>query len=118
MQRTTQEGRKMDTRRSKKTKRATANKPVTLCCRAPTAQTVFVTGTFNEWHPDATPMIRGDNGEWTVELDISPGRYEFKFVVDGQWCCEPGTDDANLKCECVSNPFGTMNRVLDVALAA
>ena len=108
----------MDTRRTKTTKGATGNKPLTLCCRAPTAQTVFVAGTFNDWHPEATPMIRGDDGEWTVELDIPPGQYEFKFVVDGQWCCEPGTDDANLECECVPNPFGTMNRVLDVAAAA
>jgi hypothetical protein len=38
--------------------------------------------------------------------------------VNGQWYCEPGRDDANIECECVSNPFGTMNRVLDVATAA
>lgn len=108
----------MDKRRPKSTKAAAANKRVTLCCRVPTAQSVFVAGTFNDWHPEATPMIRGDEGVWTVELDISPGRYEFKFVVDGQWCCEPGADDANLECECVPNPFGTMNRLLDVAVAA
>jgi len=99
---------------SKTTTGATAKKSLTLCCRAPTAQTVLAAGTFNEWHPEATPMIRGKEGEWTVELDIPPGRYEFKFVVDGQWCCEPGRDDSNLECECVPNPFGTMNRVLDV----
>lgn len=105
----------METRRRKS---VTTNKPVTLGCRAPAAQTVCVAGTFNDWHPEATPMTRDDEGEWTVELDIPPGRYEFKFVVDGQWCCEPGRDDANLECECVPNPFGTMNRVLDVATAA
>lgn len=108
----------MDRKRSKKTKGATANKPVTFCCRAPTAQAVFVAGTFNEWHPDATPMVRGADGEWTTELDIPPGRHEFKFIVDGQWCCEPGVDDASLECERVLNPLGTMNRVLDVAAAA
>ena len=104
----------MDKRRPKTAKGATDYRMVTLCCRAPTAQSVFVAGTFNDWRPEATPMIRGADGEWTAALHISPGRYEFKFVVDGQWC----RDDANLECECVPNPLGTMNRVLDVATTA
>lgn len=107
----------MDTRHTKTAKGATADKPVTVRCRAPSAQVVLVAGTFNDWHPEATPMVRGEEGEWTVALDIPPGRYEFKFVVDGQWCCEPGRDDANTECECVPNPFGTMNRVLKIATA-
>lgn len=103
----------MSTKRTKTEK----NNGVKLSCRAPSAQAVFVSGTFNEWNPEATAMVRGDDGEWSVVLDLPPGRHELKFVVDGQWCCEPGCDDANLSCECVPNPFGTMNRVLVVHCA-
>ncbi len=106
----------MSTRKPKTAKgtRTAETNVVTLSCRAPSAQAVFVAGTFNDWHPEATPMIRGDEGEWSVALNLPPGRHELKFLVDGEWCCEPGRDDADLSCACVSNPFGTMNRVLEV----
>ena len=107
----------MAKRRIRKTKKGPPIRPVAFCCHAPTAQAVFVAGEFNGWDPKATAMVRGDDGAWTLELDLPPGRYEFKFVVDGQWCCEPGTDDSNPECECVPNLFGTMNRVLKVATA-
>ena len=90
---------------------------VHLSCHAPEAKAVFVAGTFNDWKPDATPLHRHrPNDEWTGTVPLPPGRHEYKFVVDGQWCCEPGTpdesrDDAN----CCANSFGTMNRVLEVS---
>ena len=61
-------------------------------CNAPSAQAVFLAGIFNGWDPAATPMIKDAKGNWDVALALPPGRYEFKFVVDGQWCCEPGCD--------------------------
>lgn len=85
-------------------------------CRAPEAQAVFLAGTFNAWNPKATPMVKDADGNWSAALDLSPGRYEFKFVVDGSWCCEPGRDGPDDGgTECVPNPFGSMNRVIDIA---
>lgn len=64
----------------------------------------------------ATPMIKDAEGNWGVAVALAPGRYEFKFVVDGAWCCEPGCDETNRDChKCVPNEFGTMNRVLEVS---
>jgi 1,4-alpha-glucan branching enzyme len=84
-------------------------------CHASDAQGVAVAGTFNEWQPDATPMTRVGDGGWETSLPLSPGRYEYKFVVDGQWVCEPGCEHEYRGCpKCVSNEFGTMNRVLEV----
>ncbi|HEY4281668.1 MAG TPA: glycogen-binding domain-containing protein, partial [Chthoniobacterales bacterium] len=46
---------------------------------------VFLAGQFNDWSPIATPM-RGDGSDrWVVDLALSPGKYQYKFVVDGQW---------------------------------
>ncbi len=94
-----------------------AHKQQTSCatrftCNAPSAQAVFLAGTFNGWDPAATPMIKDAKGNWDVAVALPPGRYEFKFVVDGDWCCEPGCEGTNRDCpKCVPNPFDTMNRV-------
>lgn len=85
------------------------------CC-APAAGEVFLTGTFNGWDPKATPMIKNAKGNWVVAVALSPGTHEFKFVVDGQWCCEPGCEHEYHGCpKCCANEFGTMNRVLEVS---
>ena len=87
-----------------------------FACRAPAARAVFLAGTFNGWEPTATPMAKKAEGDWGVALDLPPGHYEFKFVVDGDWCCEPSCDGPHHGCpKCVPNPLGTMNRVIDVA---
>lgn len=72
------------------------------------AREVFVSGSFNGWHLQATPMIAQDKGLWVTELVLPPGRYEYRFLVDGQW-----TDDPQAK-EKVFNPYGGQNAVLMV----
>jgi 1,4-alpha-glucan branching enzyme len=94
---------------------APALQRVSFHCEAAKAEKVFVAGTFNAWDPSAASMERESTGQWVVTLALAPGTYEYKFVVDGQWCCEPGRDEG---CrgypDCVANPFGTMNRVVTV----
>ena len=75
----------------------------------PTAQEVCIAGSFNDWHPNVTPMIRLNDGKWVKELTLSPGRYEYRFVVDGEWVDDPAAR------ELIPNPFGTPNAVLVVA---
>lgn len=95
----------------------TKSKPVEFSCHAPEAKAVFVAGTFNDWKPDAAPLHNHlPNNKWIVTLPLPPGRYEYKFVVDGHWCCEPGREDEYQSyIKCVPNDFGTMNRVLEVS---
>ena len=71
-------------------------------------------GDFNAWNTEATPMKKGRGGKWAVYLDLPPGRYEYKFVVDGEWCCEPGCGASGKCAQCVVNEFGTMNRVVEI----
>ena len=86
-----------------------------LSCHASKAAEVCVAGTFNDWNPTATPLTRQADGTWAVPPDLPPGRHEYKFVVDGEWCCEPGCETAYHGCpKCVPNPFGTMNRFVEV----
>ena len=87
-----------------------------LTIAAPAAATVFLAGTFNDWAPDTLAMKKDAQGLWSHTLNLAPGSYEYKFVVDQQWCCEAGSDNEHVSSgKCVHNSFGTMNRVLDVA---
>ncbi len=84
-------------------------------CVAPGAQNVFLVGTFNSWIPTATPMEVGQAGQCRASVDLSPGPYEYKYLVDGVWCCEPGVEDEHYAGEdAVLNPFGTKNRLIQV----
>lgn len=90
-------------------------KPFEFTCDAPDAQTVVLVGEFNQWSVVADPMKRGRNGKWTATVNLAPGRYEYKFLIDGCWCCEPGEPDAFCGGpDRAPNPLGTMNRVIEV----
>ena len=79
-------------------------------CNAPEAQQVFLAGSFNDWNPADIPMKRLDDGTWSTELKLEPGKYEYKFVVNGAWWAPP--------CEgCVENAFGTLNCTIEIAEA-
>ena len=82
---------------------------VRLALTHPTAHDVCIAGSFNDWHPSVTPMIRLNDGEWAKELALRPGRYEYRFLVDGEWADDPAAT------ELIPNLFGTANAVLVVA---
>lgn len=74
----------------------------------PTAKKVTIAGTFNGWHPEATPLRNVEGNKWATELLLDTGTYEYRFLVDGKWADDPaGT-------AFVSNEFGGKNAVLDV----
>jgi 1,4-alpha-glucan branching enzyme len=74
----------------------------------PDATDVCVAGSFNEWRPQATPMIPLGDGKWVKELTLPDGRYEYRFVVDGVWLTDSNAE------ENIPNPFGSMNSVLTI----
>ncbi len=64
---------------------------VTFQFRAPDAQAVYLAGTFNDWKPDARKMDGPDaQGRFTATLELPPGTYEYKFVINGEdWRSDP-----------------------------
>lgn len=52
------------------------------------AKRVFISGTFNDWSTLETPMNTCDSG-WTVTLKLRPGKYYYKFIIDGRWMNDP-----------------------------
>jgi cyclomaltodextrinase / maltogenic alpha-amylase / neopullulanase len=53
---------------------------------------VVVVGDFNGWSHDATPMIRRDNGRFSVSVEMTEGVHLYKFMVDGKWVNDPQSD--------------------------
>jgi 1,4-alpha-glucan branching enzyme len=83
--------------------------PVRFEFAHPTATTVCVAGTFNQWQPEAKPLHPAGGGRWLKETALTPGIYEYCFVVDGQWMPDPVVSES------VPNPFGGRNSILRVA---
>jgi hypothetical protein len=54
-----------------------------------TAKSVFVVGTFNNWNPKANPLSNVGGGEWSAQILLELGRYEYRFLVDGKWRIDP-----------------------------
>jgi 1,4-alpha-glucan branching enzyme len=85
-----------------------SKKQVEFVLRAPKARSVSVGGDFNSWNPKTVTAKRDNDGAWKARLNLSPGRYQYKFLVDGQWLNDPNCNTT------VPNSFGTLNCVIDV----
>lgn len=83
-------------------------RPVHIKFNHPTATSVCVAGTFNQWQPQADALHLERHGHWLKEMAMVPGSYEYCLVVDGQWMPDPLAKDT------VPNPFGGVNSILQV----
>jgi len=81
---------------------------VTFSLEAPSAHEVSLGGDFNNWDAVSHPMKKDAKGVWKKTLVLAPGRYEYKFLVDGRWRNDPKNDKT------CSNSFGTINNVINV----
>ncbi len=83
-------------------------KPTEFRFYAPQAKRVSLAGSFNNWDTKALSAKKDSRGSWAVKLNLKPGRYEYKFLVDGSWLNDP-------RCTaCTTNSFGTQNCVIEV----
>jgi hypothetical protein len=55
---------------------------------APQAKSVFLVGDFNGWNPTIDKLIRLDGG-YEIRLYLLPGRYRYRFLVDGVSMSDP-----------------------------
>jgi 1,4-alpha-glucan branching enzyme len=74
----------------------------------PGAKEVYVVGEFNNWDPRADRMVKTKGG-FRKTLRLTPGEYQYKFIVDGEWHNDPSAVRQ------VPNRFGTMNSVIHVS---
>jgi 1,4-alpha-glucan branching enzyme len=73
-----------------------------------TARKVCIAGTFNDWHPTVSEMLDMGSGKWVKDIELTPGTYEYRFVVDGRWITDHRCAHK------VPNAFGEHNSLLIV----
>lgn len=93
---------------NKKGAKKAGTKKVSFFLEAPLASKVILTGDFTSWKEDGIAMSKKRSGRWETTLLLKPGRYEYKFIVDGQWWTDPKNPNV------VTNSFGTQNSVISV----
>ncbi|MCK4463058.1 MAG: AAA family ATPase [Candidatus Omnitrophica bacterium] len=76
---------------------------------APDAKEVHVVGDFNDWKiSDESCLSRKENGMWEQALYLDPGRYRYKFVVDGLYFEDPENPHKE------PNPYGNSDSIFDI----
>ncbi len=77
--------------------------------RAEPGSLVALAGTFNGWNPEQMFLKdKTGRGDFERTVLLEPGRYEYKFVVDGVW--HPDPENPNW----VHNEFGTLNSIIEL----
>ena len=75
---------------------------------SPKSSRVDLVGSFNGWDLGKYPLVRDENGVWSIQIRLAPGTYEYKYVYDGHFY-EPDPEQ-----EQVTNAFGSANNLLIV----
>jgi cyclomaltodextrinase / maltogenic alpha-amylase / neopullulanase len=70
---------------------------------------VRVKGEFNNWDPSQTELIKSANNNWIAQLNVKPGKYQYKLIADGKEIDDPSNPVT------ISNGMGGFNNVLDVS---
>jgi 1,4-alpha-glucan branching enzyme len=91
-----------------KTKPKSNLRKVKFSFESANAREVLLLGDFNNWDPQAHPMKNDGNGRWNRTVMIPFGKYEYKFLADGQWLLDPCNDQRCPNC------FGGDNSVLNL----
>lgn len=72
---------------------------------APDAERVQLAGDFNNWTLDGNEM-EAMGGVWKKVVKLPPGRYRYRYVVDGRWQNDP------LNAAAEPSPYGGDDSVL------
>ncbi|MBC7784709.1 MAG: AAA family ATPase [Burkholderiales bacterium] len=83
---------------------------VMFAARFVDAKRVLIAGDFNNWSSMSSPLAtNGSPSRWVTKLPLSPGRYRYRFIVDGRWVTDPNNDRVEV------NEYGELNNVIEVA---
>ena len=76
----------------------------------PVAQNVQLVGDFSNWEPVEDVMVQEKgNNIWKGTFPLDPGKYQYKFVVDGEWKIDPYNPEA------VTSDLGVNNSLVIVS---
>ncbi len=83
-------------------------KKVKFCFDAPEANSVTLAGNFTNWEEKPLLLKKTRKKVWEKDVNLKPGKYEYKFIVDGNWVNDPNNSNKNW------NSFGTENSIVEI----
>ncbi len=83
-----------------------ALRKITFKYRNSEAKEVKLAGDFNDWKSQT--MTKKGKQDWLVTLQLSPGKYNYKFIVDGSWTKDP----RNAKSQ--TDNYGSEHSIIEV----
>jgi len=86
----------------------TKAKPTEFKLYAPNAKKVYLAGSFNSWESKSLSAKKDSKGNWAIKVSLKPGKYEYKFFVDGSWQNDPRCSAS------ICNSFGSQNNLIEV----
>ncbi len=89
-----------------KPKKKIQRRRVVFTLEAPGAKEAILMGDFNNWNAKIHPMKKVKRGVWEKVVMLPPARYEYKFLVDGEWRNDPKNEAFCQNC------FGTQNNIV------
>ncbi|MDR1997290.1 MAG: AAA family ATPase [Candidatus Margulisbacteria bacterium] len=73
------------------------------------AESVKISGDFNNWTPEATPLIKLEQkGVWYTFLPLKAGKYSYQYVIDGKYQPDPANPATEI------SPFGVKQSVVEI----
>jgi chromosome partitioning protein len=70
---------------------------------------VQIAGDFNNWRPQPLQLVDHPKGPvWSAKLMLTPGSYQYKYLVDGRWITDPQNRRTT------QNSFGSINSVITI----
>lgn len=94
---------------TEKRAKAPALKAVRFSTQLPGAGKVSISGDFTQWSAEGIRLEKAADGRWTASLNLAPGEYQYRLLVDGGWQDDPAAAKQ------VPNPYGSRNAVLTVS---
>lgn len=89
--------------------KASAQKEVAFIIEAPEDASVQIAGDFNSWTPESLHLIHSHGRPvWQKAIRLSPGLYQYKYLVDGHWVPDPTNKKR------ADNLLGSTNSVINV----
>ena len=86
-----------------------ASRRVPFMTKVEGAKEVVVTGDFTDWAKDKIRLRQAGGGKWEGLLELPPGEYRYRLLVDGEW-----RDHAEAA-KRSPNPYGSQDCILLVS---
>lgn len=81
---------------------------VVFSIHGPGIKEAYVAGEFNNWQADENSRMELNEGTWRKSLNLMPGRYRYRFVLDGKWIEDVQNPNREL------NPYGELDSYIEV----